>query len=158
MMDQINEYRYRGAGVLIYLHEKQMRSFLPVWKEAKEEDVKLPETTDPDYRSLETVLFHVFRASRGYLTWICEKLNLPDPEIDPPPAVDVIERRADSYLDYLLEKWRGQLKELDEKVFYDKAYLARWGVEYCIDAMLEHAVMHPIRHEFQLSNLIAESK
>ena len=157
-MDQINEYRYRGAGVLIFLHEKQMRSFLPVWKEAKELNVKLPDTTDPDYRSLETVLFHVLRASRGYLKWICGKINLPDLGIDSPPALEVIELRADSYLEYLLEKWKGPLNELDEKVFYDKAYLARWGVEYCIDAMLEHAVMHPIRHEFQLSNLIAGNK
>jgi hypothetical protein len=157
-MDQINEYRYRGAGVLIYLHEKQMRSFLLVWKQAKEKNVQLPETTDQDYLSLETVLFHVFRASRGYIKWICEKLNLPDPEIDSPPAVEVIEISAESYLDYLLDKWRGPLKELDEKVFYENAYLARWGVEYCIDAMLEHAVMHLARHEFQLSKLIFGSK
>jgi hypothetical protein len=33
-------------------------------------------------------------------------------------------------------------------------YPSRWGTEYCIDAMLEHAVMHPIRHEFQLRNLM----
>ncbi len=157
-MDQINEYRYRGAGVLIYLQEKHMRSFQPVWKQAKEENVKLPETTDSDYRSLETLLFHVLRASRGYIKWICKKLDLPDPGIDAPPALEVIELRADSYLEHLLEKWRDPLKELDEKVFYDKAYLARWGVEYCIDAMLEHAVMHPVRHEFQLSNLIADIK
>ena len=157
-MDQINEYRYRGAGVLIYLQEKRMRSFLPVWKQAKEKNVQLPETNDTDYQSLETILVHVFRASRGYIKWICEKLDLPDPGIDFPPTLEEIEKEAESYLEYLLEKWRNPLKELDEKVFYDKAYLARWDVEYCIDAMLEHAVMHPVRHEFQLSNLIVESK
>ncbi len=157
-MNQMKEYRYRGAGVLIYLQEKRMRSFLPVWKQAKEINVKLPETTDPNFRSLETLLFHVFRASRGYIKWICEKLNLPDPGIDSPPALEEIEKKANRYLEYLLEKWRDPLIELDEKVFLDKAYLARWGVEYCIDAMLEHAVMHPVRHEFQLSNLIVESK
>ena len=27
---------------------------------------------------------------------------------------------------------------------------------YCIDAMLEHAVMHPIRHAFQLDELIKD--
>ena len=157
-MDQIKEYRYRGAGVLIFLQEKCMRSFLLVWKQAKEKNVKLPETSDTDYQSLETILFHVFRASRGYIKWICEKLNLPDPGIDSPPALEEIEKKANRYLEYLLEKWRDPLIELDEKVFLDKAYLARWGVEYCIDAMLEHAVMHPVRHEFQLSNLIVESK
>jgi len=157
-MDQIYEYRYRGAGVLVFLQEKQLRSFLLVWKQAKEKNVKLPETTDTDYESLETILFHVFRASRGYINWICDKLDLPDPGIDSPPALEEIEKEADSYLEYLVEKWRDPLKKLDEKVFSDKAYRARWGVEYCIDAMLEHAVMHPVRHEFQLSNLIAGNK
>ena len=66
-MDQINEYRYRGAGVLVFLQEKSMRSFLPVWKQARGKNVKLPETSDKDYASLETILFHVFRASRGYI-------------------------------------------------------------------------------------------
>jgi len=156
-MDQIKEYRYRGAGVLIFLQGKHMRSLLSVWRQAKEKNVKLPETADTDYESLETILFHVFRASRGYIKWICEKLNLPNPGIDSPPALEKIEKEAESYLEYLLEKWREPLKELDEKVFYNKAYPANWGVEYCIDAMLEHAVMHPVRHEFQLSNLIVSS-
>lgn len=155
-MNQIGEYSYRGAGVLIFLQEKQLRSFLSVWKQAKEKDVQLPDTSDTDYESLETILFHVFRASRGYIKWICEQLNLPDPEIDSPPPLEKIEKQADTYLDYLLGKWKEPLKKIDGKVFYDKAFRSRWGVEYCIDAMLEHAVMHPVRHEFQLSNLIAD--
>jgi hypothetical protein len=34
---------------------------------------------------------------------------------------------------------------------------SRWNVHYCIDAMLEHAVMHPIRHTFQLQELLAKA-
>jgi uncharacterized damage-inducible protein DinB len=154
-MSENVDYKYRGAKALVALQEKKLRSFLTAWGNAKELNIPLPETDDKDYQSLETLLFHVFRASRGYLNWICEKLNLPDPAIDPIPKVEVIEEKADEYLDYLLGKWKHPLKDLDEKVFYDTAYKARWGVEYCIDAMLEHAVMHPVRHEFQLNNLIA---
>ena len=55
---------------------------------------------------------------------------------------------------FLLEKWRTPLCNVEPKLFEDKNYKSNWGVEYCIDAMLEHAVMHPIRHEFQLKNLI----
>jgi hypothetical protein len=33
-------------------------------------------------------------------------------------------------------------------------YPSRWQTRYCIDAMLEHAVMHPIRHAFQLEELM----
>ena len=48
-------------------------------------------------------------AARGYMTWMCEVLELPDPEIRIPPEPT---------------------------------------------ALLEHAVMHPIRHAFQLEELM----
>jgi len=48
-------------------------------------------------------------AARGYMTWMCEVLELPDPEIRIPPEPT---------------------------------------------ALLEHADMHPIRHAFQLEELM----
>jgi len=33
---------------------------------------------------------------------------------------------------------------------------SRWGVSYSVDAMLEHAVMHPMRHAFQIEGWLAE--
>lgn len=152
-MNQIKDYKYRGARALVLLQEKQLHSLLSVWKEAKKMNLKLPETTDKDYQSLESLLFHVFRASRGYLTWICEKLELPDPKIDKPPALEEIEQKADAYLEYLLGSWKDPLADVPEELFLNKIYKSRWGVEYCIEAMLEHAVTHPIRHEFQLREL-----
>jgi uncharacterized damage-inducible protein DinB len=157
-MNDIKEYKYRGARALIVLQEQQLRSLLSVWKEAKKNNIILPETDDKDYQSLESLLFHIFRASRGYLTWICEKLELPDPQIDKPPALEEIEQKADNYLEYLLGKWRDPLADLPQELFFNKIYKSRWGVEYCIEAMLEHAVTHPMRHEFQLLDMIGEKK
>ena len=37
------------------------------------------------------LLNHALRAARGYMVWMCEKLELPDPEIEPPPELAVIE-------------------------------------------------------------------
>ena len=71
-------YRYRGARALVILHEQSMRDLLPVWRRAKAARIQLPPTIDPSYASLESLLHHALRASRGYLTWLCEKLNLPD--------------------------------------------------------------------------------
>ena len=42
--------------------------------------------------------------------------------------------------------------------FPDKESVTRWGSPYSINAMLEHAVMHPIRHRFQLENLLREQR
>jgi uncharacterized damage-inducible protein DinB len=151
-----NSYKYSGAGSLIQLHAKYLTEYLSVWKKAKKLNINLPETKDVDYESLDTLLRHVLRAARGYMTWMCEKLNIADPEIKPTPEAKVIEKESDEYLIHLLEKWHLPLVEIPEEKFHSPVYKSRWGVEYCIDAMLEHAVMHPIRHSYQLERLIDE--
>ncbi|MBL1212068.1 MAG: hypothetical protein HND52_01810 [Ignavibacteriae bacterium] len=154
----INTYKYSGAYSLILLHEKHLKLFLDKWTEAKKINLALPETTDQDYESLETLLRHVLRSARGYMVWMCEKLELPDPEIDDPPSLENIEQQASSYIDHLVEKWKTPLSDVEEVKFSNKVYNSNWGVPFCIDAMLEHAVMHPIRHAFQLENLIKDNR
>lgn len=153
MSDEII-YKYGGAKALVALHEIHLRSFYETWKKAKQVGVKLPETDDPYYKSLDTLLYHLLRSSRGYMVWMCKQLNLPDPQIDEAPLPDVVVEKAESYLDYLMDNWKYPLKDVLPEKFEDKVYKSNWSVEYCIDAMLEHAVMHPIRHEYQLKNLI----
>jgi hypothetical protein len=154
----LKEFRYNGARSLVLLHEKYLNSLLKTWQEAKRLNITLPETEDSDYKSLDTLLRHIFRAARGYLIWMSDNLNLPDPGIKPVPESNFIESQANEYLTHLLDKWRLPLAEIAEDRFHSPTYTSRWGVEYCIDAMLEHAVMHPIRHEFQLRNLILGDK
>jgi hypothetical protein len=38
--------------------------------------------------------------------------------------------------------------------FEDREHLSAWKELFTIDSMLEHAVMHPVRHEFQLLKLM----
>lgn len=149
-------YKYNGAKALVNLHEIHLKSFYKTWKEAKEIGVILPKTDDPYYKSLDTLLYHLLKSARGYMVWMCNQLNLPDPQIDEAPAPEIVVEKAESYIYYLTEKWRYPLKDVPPEKFEDKVYKSNWGVDYCIDAMLEHAVMHPIRHEFQLKNLIQE--
>ena len=150
----MKEYSFGGARALVALHDQHMRSFLETWRKAKKTGVRLPQTPDPSYKSMETLLRHSLKASRGYIKWICQKLELPDPGIDPLPELEDIERSADAFLAHLMERWKSPLREVPEERFFDRTYISHWDVEYCIEAMLEHAVMHPIRHEFQLINLI----
>lgn len=147
-------YKYNGARSLILLHEKHIRSFYVSWKKSKELNIKLPETTDTDYENLETLLFHILRSSKGYITWICDKLELGDPAINPLPPPENIAAGAEEYMNHLLKRWELPLVNIDESKFFGEVYKSNWGPSYCIEAMLEHAVMHPIRHEFQLNNLI----
>ena len=70
------------------------------------------------------------------------------------PELERIELSADAFLKHLLERWDLPLRDVPEERFFDRTYASNWDAEYCIEAMLEHAVMHPIRHEFQLINLM----
>ena len=147
----------RAVRAMVLIHDDQLRKFLVVWKRAKAAGVKLPATDEPSYQSLDTLLFHVFRAARGYMTWMCEKLELPDPEIRVPPDAAVIAAQADAYLEHVLERWRGPLNDVSDGRLEAPEYPSRWGTKYCIDAMLEHAAIHPVRHAFQLEELISSS-
>ena len=155
MRSDLAHYQYRGARALVLLHEKELREFLAVWRRAKAAGLGLPATSDPDYASLEALLFHVLRAARGYMTWMCESLGLDDPGIEAPPPVERVAAEADRYVEHLLERWRLPLAGLPEERFHAPEFRSRWGVLYCVDAMLEHAVVHPVRHAFQLRELLA---
>ena len=149
----LEDYRYRGARALVLLHEKEMRALLPVWRQARAAAVRLPATEDPDYASLDALLHHALRAARAYMTWLGEKLGLPDPGIEPAPDAARVEQEAERYVEHLLARWRTPLAEVEEARF-GATHKTRWGEDMSCEGMLEHAVMHPVRHRFQLEELM----
>lgn len=157
MNNQLRHYKDGGARALVLLHELHLRNFGDIWKKAKAIDLKLPKTDDTDYESLETLLLHNLRSARGYMTWICDKLELDDPKIETTPEVGTIELETEDYIEHLLERWRLPLANVESKR-YSETYTTNWEMELPIEAMLEHAVMHPIRHHFQLNNLMKDLK
>jgi hypothetical protein len=149
-------FLYGGARATVALHERHLRAFLASWKRADAADLEIPAPPDdPDYVSRAVLLRHVLDCARGYLVWICEQLELPDPGIDPPPEADALATDPDAYLEHVLAGWQAPLTGVEPSRFYRPTYISRWNVEYCIDAMLEHAVMHPIRHAYQLDELLS---
>ncbi|MFG0315939.1 MAG: hypothetical protein ACF8XB_01605 [Planctomycetota bacterium JB042] len=152
--DALPPYRHAGARALVLLHERELRAFVDRWRAARAVDLTLPASDDPNYASLDHLLAHVLRCARSYLTWSCEQLGLDDPGVRPEPPAASIAAEADAYLEHVLERWRTPLKDLTEEASEHPEYPSLWGPRYCIDAMLEHAVMHPIRHRFQLESLL----
>ncbi len=151
---ELPAYQYQGARALVLLHEDAMRDFLAVWRQAAAARLALPATEDPDYASLETLLRHVLGCARGYMVWCCASLGLPEPAIAATPPVERIAAEADAYLEQVLAGWHAPLAGVPEDRFGEE-FKSRWETIYCIDAMLEHAVVHPMRHAFQLRRLLA---
>ena len=153
-MSDLPPYEDAGARALVDLHARHLREFIATWKRAQAAGVTLPATDDPSYASMDALLRHVLRAARGYMTWICQKLELPAPNIDATPGDDAIAAEVDRYTEHVLAGWREPLRGVAHERIDMGTYPSRWGPEYCIDAMLEHAVMHPIRHTYQLEALM----
>jgi hypothetical protein len=147
-------YRSRAVRALVLLHEEHLRRFVGTWRLALANSVSLPQTDDPSYASLEALGRHVLSAAGGYMIWMCEVLALPDPGIRSAPDASAVVRDADDYMEHVLERWRASLREVPSEKLDTPEYPTRWQTRYCIDSMLEHAVMHPIRHAFQLDELL----
>jgi len=155
-MTEWPEFKYRGARAVVMLHEEELRRLVAVWREAKASGVSLPKVDRPDYASFDALLEHILRWSRTYIVWACEQLDIPEPGIQPAPDVDGVDAVSENYLDHLLDGWRTALREVPAERFFGDVYPAPWGTPYCIDAMLEHAVMHAVRHRFQLEELMGD--
>lgn len=150
---ELEHYTWRGARALVLLHEESMRDVLAIWRRARTAQIKLPVTDNPAYASLDTVMHHVLKAARNMLSWICEKLDLPDPGINEPPAPATLDTEAERYLEHLLARWRLPLAPVDAKRL-EAIHTDRSGHETSLLARLEHAVVHPQRHRFQLQELL----
>jgi hypothetical protein len=150
------ECRSRAVRAMVLLHDEHLRRFVHTWRLALASPVSLAPTDDPSYQSLGALGRHVLSAAGGYMIWICEVLALPDPEIRAAPEAAKIVRDADDYMEHILERWRAPLMEVSDERLDTPEYPSRWQTRYSIDSMLEHAVMHPIRHAFQLDELLKD--
>jgi hypothetical protein len=98
----------------------------------------------------------VLGAAGDDMVWMCEMLRLPDPGIRSAPDAAAMVRDAEQYMEHVLERWRAPLREVPKERLETPEYASRWQTRYCIDSMLGHAVMHPIRHAFQLDELLKD--
>ncbi|MFG1690730.1 hypothetical protein ACGF5M_01020 [Gemmatimonadota bacterium] len=150
----IDRWQYRGARAIVILHERELRHFLDTWKAAKARNLALSETKYKPEMTLEDILVHVLHWARDYVVWSCEKLQLPDPGIAPIPAVGDVASEVDSYVDHLLKTWREPFRALPEDVFWESHHRTPWGKNLQVETLLEHAVVHPMRHRLQFEELM----
>jgi len=114
-------------------------------------------TTDENCRSVQTILTHVVYAGYGYANFI--EVNFGNKK----------ERRAKQFFenaDEYVEDLNGMLEncrnfftenpgiELEE---YDpsKKILTHWGQVYDIDQLMEHAIVHVLKHRRQIQRFLS---
>lgn len=152
----MEEFRSRAVRSLVELHQRELLGFVATWRRFVDAGIPMPEGGgDAAYESRERLVAHVQGAARGYLLWIREMLGQPIEDLPMVRDASVIVPRLEAFMAETLEGWRTHLAPLEDDQLSPTQYLSRWGEPHTIEQMLEHAVVHPMRHRIQLERLLA---
>ncbi len=149
-------FKSNAVRSCVELHEIELNRFYDTWQTFRASGTELPKTDDPSYASVEHLGGHVFRAARNYLTWIMECVKRPVTDVDREDDRVAVARKGRVFVDQVLAAWRRHLATLEDPELAPVAFKSRWGEDYDVEQMLEHAIVHPMRHRIQLERLMAQ--
>lgn len=147
-------------GALMDEYERAARDYNMVLGDISLADFTLvrdPATTDPDCHSIQTVATHVVRSGYTYASYINSVYNgewfafekIPSSAEEGVRELDAMLRYTDNVLS---DKYALPLEEVAAWKFD-----TRWGVTYDVEQLLEHAIVHILRHRRQIENFLALS-
>lgn len=152
------EFKSRAVMSLVELHEIEMRRFMETWDRYLASGAAMPEARDdPDYENADRLVTHAVRAARGYLIRVCEWVGRPASELDATRDPAVIVPRLHEHVEETLAAWRRHLAAFEDGELSPK-HIVQWGgteESFSVEQMLEHAVVHPMRHRIQLERILA---
>lgn len=114
-------------------------------------------TSDPDCRSVQTIVNHVVRSAYGYANLLRVEFEIPFTERKQDyglTAADAAIRELDSAFRYTVETFSALN---DESFAIPSAHIIQtaWGQSFDPDQLMEHAIMHVNRHLRQMRRLLA---
>ncbi|MCX6150900.1 MAG: hypothetical protein NTX22_10275 [Ignavibacteriales bacterium] len=152
----MKKFREGAIGALMDEYERAAVDLKELVGKKSGEDFKKildPNTTDEDCRSIQTIIAHVVRSGYGYANSIRKSFGSeiikPDYKID--SAADAIDE-LNKMLLFSAETLEGKWKMADDEII-GTIVTTNWGSRLDIEAMLEHAIVHILRHRRQIEKL-----
>ena len=150
-------YRKGAVGALMDEYERAAAELKSILNKISAEDfVKIvdPDTKDEDCRSVQTIMNHVVRAGYGYSNYLRKEfgINSDNPVYqinNAPEAISHFERM----LEYTVQTLEGKWEMPDEEMNKIKI-ITRWGATLDMDTLLEHAIVHILRHRRQIERFL----
>ena len=155
-MNKKKEFRNNGAiGAMLDEYEKALNELITTISDLTEEQLTRIidfETKDEDCKSIQNILTHVIQSGYTYVVeikkWLGENSEYRD------------KKRLLTVQAYKLAL--EEMFEFNEKLFFDHPNLelceydsrkkinVRWGQNYDVEQLLEHAIVHILRHRRQI--------
>ncbi len=111
-------------------------------------------TTDPDCTSIQTVVSHCIHSGYTYASYIQQTNNgvwfTYKKEVDTPSfSMNELDKMLTYTEKSFLDNWQKTNEEI-EKTFIK----TRWNVTYNVEQLLEHAIVHILRHRRQIEKFL----
>lgn len=156
-------YRKGGVGAMMDEYERAAGELKNVLGRASEEQfirIVDPDTKDEDCRSIQTIITHVVGAGYGYADYIRAAFGIPSTRPASTvrgSAVPILHREAaekiDGFLRYTAETLEGKWEMTDDDI-QKVAMKVRWGPNYDLEQLMEHAIVHILRHRRQVERFL----
>lgn len=151
------DYRKGAAGSMIDEYERALGELKALLSEAGAEDYSRivdAETRDEDCRSIETIMDHVVGSGYAYAGYLREALSM-NSEPRERKRIDRAEigGELDKMLAYTTEIFEGRWETVDDETS-NIQIKTRWGGTYDLESLLEHAIVHVLRHRRQIEKFL----
>lgn len=159
MKKSLKDYRKGGIGALMDEYERAAFELKSLLENVSEDDyVKIvdAETEDSDCHSMQAIVNHVIHAGYGYANSIRRHFSVPHTPLgDERPQISKseIDNQLEKMLDYTIEtlegKWEMSYEEMNKLIIFRTEKFTE-----NIEQLLEHAVMHILRHRRQIEKFL----
>jgi uncharacterized damage-inducible protein DinB len=154
-------YGKHALGALMDEYERAMNEYVGVLAKVPQDlyaAILDPTTSDPDCVSIERIAYHTLWAGYAYANGIRTAFGIAHktPERFVPTQQSVAGDMADM-LHYTEVAFEGRW-DMPDEVLTATNIPVRWSDHHDLEAILEHAIVHILRHRRQVEFLLAQSK
>lgn len=157
----MKSYRDGAIGALMDEYERAAWELMRLVERIPDEEftrVVDSLTKDEDCRSVQTIMSHVVGAGYGYADYLREQFAI---ESTRPPRKLLSRRESleqvEAALRYTVETLEGRW-EMSAEEIAGVVVKTRWGPVYDAEGLLEHAVVHILRHRRQIEKFIWQGR
>lgn len=151
-------FREGPVGALMDEYERAAGELKDIIKEIDQQDYAAivdNETEDPECRSIRTIMNHIVGSGYGYANYIrrqfgdtvkVEKENQSD---SPESACAEMDKMLSYTQDTFKNKWDMTFDDMSNNIIK-----TRWGQVYDFEQLVEHAIVHILRHRRQIEKFL----
>ena len=154
-------YRPGAVGAMMDEYERAAEEFRLLIKKISQKEFELivdKITNDEHCRSVQTIVSHVINSGYGYADYLRKYFSITSTR----PGWKLLSKKEffeqlNAMLGYTVDTLEGKWELTDEEI--QKADIQpKWGSVYDIEQLLEHAIVHILRHRRQIEKFAANGK